>query len=199
MPRKYTPEERIAAFWAKVQKDPTPDGCWPRPYGLDPSGYARFWDGQRQNTAHRFAFELAYGPAPDGLFVLHTCDNPTCVRNDDEGWYEVNGVLCPRRGHLFLGTPQENTADMVSKGREGFTYTARPELIPRGDEHYTRKHPELVRQGEQWTHAKLTDEQVRTIRERYAAGERGYKLAAEFGVSKAQVSRIVNRVDRRHA
>jgi len=53
--------------------------------------------------AHRWVWVEANGPIPPGLCVLHSCDNPRCVNLD----------------HLFLGTQQENMADMVSKGRHG--------------------------------------------------------------------------------
>jgi hypothetical protein len=47
---------------------------------------------------------MANGPIPDGLFVLHRCDNPPCVRPD----------------HLRLGTAKDNTQDMLRKGRSGY-------------------------------------------------------------------------------
>lgn len=50
---------------------------------------------------HRVAWELTYGPIPDGMLVCHSCDNPPCCN--------------PR--HLFLGEPIDNTIDMISKGR----------------------------------------------------------------------------------
>ncbi|WP_273544278.1 HNH endonuclease signature motif containing protein [Luteimonas saliphila] len=58
------------------------------------------WYG-RTVAAHRAAWEDANGPIPAGKWVLHRCDNP----------------LCCRVSHLFIGTPQENSADMVAKGR----------------------------------------------------------------------------------
>jgi hypothetical protein len=97
------------------------NGCWLWSGTRTPSGYGQLLvGGERGKTqrAHRVAFETAYGPIPDGLLVLHTCDNRACVRNDDVGWYEVNGILLPRRGHLFLGTQQDNMNDKVAKGRQ---------------------------------------------------------------------------------
>ncbi len=51
--------------------------------------------------SNRFAYEHFVGPIADGLFVLHRCDEPLCVRPD----------------HLWLGTHEENMADMIAKGR----------------------------------------------------------------------------------
>jgi hypothetical protein len=55
----------------------------------------------RKGYAHRRAWEEAFGPIPDGMLVLHTCDVRNCVNPE----------------HLFLGTNKENTQDMVTKGR----------------------------------------------------------------------------------
>jgi hypothetical protein len=55
----------------------------------------------RTLLVHRVAYEERHGPIPDGLFVLHRCDNPPCVADE----------------HLFLGTAADNAHDMCSKGR----------------------------------------------------------------------------------
>lgn len=52
--------------------------------------------------AHRASWQINYGPIPNGLYVLHKCDNPTCVRPN----------------HLFLGTQGDNLNDMYSKERQ---------------------------------------------------------------------------------
>lgn len=57
----------------------------------------------RKTSTHRAAWLVAHGDIPDGLWVLHHCDNPPCCEPS----------------HLFLGTPADNTADMVAKGRAG--------------------------------------------------------------------------------
>lgn len=82
-----TAEER---FWQKVDKS---EGCWLWTAATNPKGYGCFAPTpDNQMGAHRFSYMLAKGPIPDGLFVLHRCDVPACVRPD----------------HLFLGTQREN-------------------------------------------------------------------------------------------
>jgi len=91
-----TEEER---FWEKVD---TSGDCWEWQAQKDENGYGRFRNGLVSSyLAHRYAYVLHNGPIPDDIFVLHVCDNPTCIRPS----------------HLFLGFHQENTEDMVAKGR----------------------------------------------------------------------------------
>jgi hypothetical protein len=72
MPRKHTPEEREAAFWAKITKS---DGCWLWTAALT-SGYGA-WGNRR---AHRLVYEALVGPIPQGLQLDHLCRNRACVR-----------------------------------------------------------------------------------------------------------------------
>jgi hypothetical protein len=156
-------------FWAKVRV--AENGCWLWTGAGDKYGvFSR--DGQDYST-HRYAFTRAYGPTPPELLVCHTCDNPLCVRCDDEGRYELNGVLYPRRGHLWLGTYQANIDDMIAKGRRVY-----------GAHYY----------GENNRAAKLTSSEVREIRARYAAGGiTHHELGLEFAVSHSTIYQIVCR------
>ena len=100
------PEER---FWAYVDTSAGPEACWPWTGGTQ-KGYGAF--GVRAGLivrAHRFVWELTHGPIPEGLNVLHHCDNPPCCN--------------PHPKHLFLGTFQDNTMDMIVKGRHGTAKT----------------------------------------------------------------------------
>lgn len=85
-------------FWSKVQKT---SGCWEWMARRDKDGYGQFRLKGKMRGAHKASWELTHGSIPDGLWVLHKCDNPSCVRPD----------------HLFLGTAKDNTQDMVSKDR----------------------------------------------------------------------------------
>lgn len=99
------PEER---FWPHVAKGPR---CWTWTRFCNPAGYGKLvYPGG--TLAHRFSWILANGEIPDGLDVLHKCDNPPCVRPD----------------HLFLGTDADNAADKVAKGRS-CTYSGRRQKL----------------------------------------------------------------------
>lgn len=73
--RKTTPAE--VRFWAKVDRS---GDCWEWTAGKISQGYGCFHPTKkRMALAHRFAYELAYGPIPDGLVIDHLCRNRTCV------------------------------------------------------------------------------------------------------------------------
>ena len=90
---KPTLEER---FFAKVNKTET---CWLWTASKHPKGYGHF--GGPQLRAHRMSWVIHHGSIPEGLQVLHKCDNPSCVN--------------PK--HLFLGTNLDNMRDCAKKGR----------------------------------------------------------------------------------
>lgn len=94
-------EERIAKLFATRVMDVLPSGCSIWMGGINDQGYGLIRDGKRQKRAHRVAWELANGPIPEGMVVLHNCDIPSCVNPD----------------HLSVGTQAENLKDMFAKHR----------------------------------------------------------------------------------
>jgi hypothetical protein len=90
---------RSVPFWDRVRKSA---GCWEWTGTQHGAGYGYCYSKGRLHLTHRMAWELTYGPIPDGQCVLHKCDNRSCVRPD----------------HLFLGTRGDNIKDAVSKGRQ---------------------------------------------------------------------------------
>jgi hypothetical protein len=75
-------------------------GCWLWQKGKR-NGYGQFDLKGKTVSPHRASYEFYVGKIPDGLRVLHKCDNPPCVNPD----------------HLFLGTDRDNVADCIKKGR----------------------------------------------------------------------------------
>lgn len=97
---KKSPFEDPDSFWNLARAETT-DQCWEWPKHHTAAGYGRIWIYPKMIYAHRIAWQLTHGAIPDGLHVLHHCDNPPCVN--------------PR--HLFVGTAKDNARDMSDKGR----------------------------------------------------------------------------------
>lgn len=130
----------------------TPDSCWTWTGRTNRDGYGEI--GGRQLTTpmvHRIVWRLVNGSIPASMKVLHRCDNPPCCRPD----------------HLFLGTTQENVADMVSKGRQS--------------------------RGMSRPNVKLSDEHVRQIRMLLQQGVCRKDIARIFGVCRSTVGHIATR------
>lgn len=92
---------------------------------------------KKKHTGHRLSFRLFRGKIPEGLFVLHECDNPGCVN--------------PK--HLKLGDHNENMADVRNRKRaqSGENHWTRrvPDAVSKGENHYTKKRPWLILRGKE--------------------------------------------------
>src|SRR5688572_4768449 len=99
MNKQFTPE------WLRVAVAIDPGGCWVWRLRKNRRGYGKINVGGRSGrhgyAAHRAFYERFRGPIPDGMFVLHKCDNSSCVNPE----------------HLDVGDHAENMTQMVSRGR----------------------------------------------------------------------------------
>ena len=101
--RSLTPLEKTDdwlswRFWRKVLKGP---GCWEWQGAKVVAGYGALGFRGVQRKTHRLSWEIHNGPIPDGLWVLHHCDNRGCVNP----------------AHLYAGTPTDNNRDTIKRHR----------------------------------------------------------------------------------
>jgi hypothetical protein len=98
---KMRRKKDLERFWSKVTRA-KPSECWEWNSAKDEKGYGLFWLEGQSRRAHPLAYMDKNGDIPEGMQVLHSCDNPPCCN--------------PR--HLFLGTNDDNVGDKVRKGRQ---------------------------------------------------------------------------------
>lgn len=141
-------DETKARFWKKVMKV---GDCLIWQAAIQTGGYGEFWYNHKVWLAHRFSYQMEYGVQffPNEK-DLHSCDEPLCV----------NPL------HLRIGSSDENSKEMVAKGRSA--------------------------NGEKHGLAKLTWVMVDNIRAKYEDGvSTKEELAAEYPVCTHQIYMIV--------
>lgn len=135
-------EQDVARFWGFVSKS---DACWNWIGKLSDRGYAVLSIKRMGMRASRISWTINNGPIPEGLCVCHSCDNRSCVNPS----------------HLFLGTHQENMADMMRKKRQI--------------------------SGERVHSGKLTEAQAIEILRLHRAGRSAKQLSKQFGIAPVNV------------
>lgn len=98
------PKKTAYQWFIEALANHSGDGCLLWPYAKTNAGYGSFRLHMKNMSVHIASYELAYGPVPEGLWVLHTCDTPPCFN--------------PR--HLLSGTCKDNELDKHSKNRGAY-------------------------------------------------------------------------------
>lgn len=125
--------------------------CWEWMKVLNHKGYGRINISKKIMLAHRVVWLYFYKEIPKGLFVLHKCDNRKCVNPN----------------HLFLGTNQDNTNDMIKKNR--------------------------LKKGKELPHTRLFENDVTNIKQLYLNGVSQRKIAKVYGVAQQTISKVINK------
>lgn len=156
----------VARFWVKVNKaGPTPEHC---------PELGSCWEWRASRTKWGYGHFYVRGKdlgahRASWVIAMGAIPQGLCI------CHHCDNPPCVNPAHLFLGTHKTNAEDKYRKGRQGDGRTRRrvnPNFKPR---------------------SKVTVQDIRLIRERFASGEATkLQIATEFGICRRHVQRIVN-------
>jgi len=144
------------------------DVCWPWNGTMLSNGYGVVKHKRKPYKAHRASFIINKGEIPAGMYVCHSCDNPSCVNPN----------------HLWLGTPKDNMHDKVAKDRQS-KGSFHSESVKKSDL-FKINFPK----GERHGHAKVTDAQRHEIIDRVNSGDVQRLIGLDYGITQSAVSAI---------
>ena len=116
--------EDISKFWTRVNKQDSEE-CWNWLGAKDINGYGKFSFLGRTILAHRLAWKITYGDIPEGLLILHKCNNSSCVNPQ----------------HLYVGNQSNNMLDRTKSG-----YSHKETMIRHGVKYNSQKQA-MIRNG----------------------------------------------------
>jgi hypothetical protein len=174
-----TRKQIIEKFTAYLPTQGYKNQCWEWKGPMLNNGYGDLVLGSKKNKApyfyrnrpHRFAYEYFFNKEiPKHLYVCHSCDNTKCCNPD----------------HLFLGTPKDNMADKIKKGR----HTSREEFSRLAKTHAPK--------GSRQPKAKLHEKDIPAIFELFKSGTPKRQIAFKFNVSPGAIGFIIARKTWKH-
>lgn len=153
-------QKKLDLIYKKITLDDV-SGCFVWSGNKNKNGYGLIKYKGKRWLAHRLVYFLTHDHHPGELFVCHSCDRPICIN--------------PM--HLWLGTPEDNTHDMINKGRQDY-------LTNKARGVKCHKH-------------KLNKEQVILIRDLISKGNSVKEIAKQFAINFPIVERIKKNISYR--